>query len=88
MEQKLKTEKQILVDYGVVTEMSGHQPNVGVKLVDAAKDIFSRVKEKAMQLSVKGEFMEFETVNQLIDILKKSVVNNYRIMVFDECYGG
>lgn len=88
MEQKLKIQKEILVDYGVVTELSGHQPNTGVKLVEAAKDIFSRVKEKAMQLSVKGEFLEFNKVDELIEILKSAVVSGFRIMIYDENYGG
>lgn len=81
-------EKEILVDYDVVSEIAGHQANKGVKLVEAAKDIFAKVKEKGMQCAVKGTFITFETVNELMTKLKQSVEQGYSIKIYDEVYGG
>ena len=64
MEQELKQNVKT-IDYDVVSEFAGHQPNKGVELVQAAKDIFSKVKEKSMQCAVKGEFIQFEKIEEL-----------------------
>lgn len=81
-------EKEITVDYNVVTEMSGHQPNKNVKLVDACKDIFKRCKEGAQQLSVSGIFKEFDTIEELKIILENSVQNGFTLTCYDEDYQG
>ncbi len=80
--------KNVLVDYNVVSELAGHQENKGVQLIEAAKDIFSKVKEKGMQCAVKGVFKTFKSVDDLMDILMDAVHNNYRISVYDEDLGG
>ncbi len=79
--------KQV-VDYDVVSEIAGHQPNKGVELVNAAKDIFTKVKEKAMQCAVKGEFIEFDTVEELQDRLLEAAEKGFSIRVYDEVIGG
>lgn len=81
-------ENNVTIDYDVVTEFSGHQPNKGVKLKEAAKDIFNRVKEKAQQVAVKGEFISFSTIDELEEKLERAVGSGYRITVFDENVGG
>jgi len=80
--------KEILVDYDVVSEIAGHQPNKGVKLVEAAKDIFAKVKEKAMQCAIKGEFIQFGTIDELQDKLAIACKEGFRIAVHDEVVGG
>jgi len=80
--------KEVLVDYDVVSEIAGHQPNRGVALVEAAKDIFSKVKEKAMECAVKGEFIQFDTVAELQDKLKIAVQSKYSIRCYDHVIGG
>lgn len=80
--------ENVLIDYDVVSEFAGHQSNKGVKLVEAAKDIFSKVKEKAMQVAVKGDFIQFTTVDELATELEKAVKEGYSIRVFDEIIGG
>lgn len=80
--------KDVLVDYDVVSEFAGHQGNKGVKLVDAAKDIFGKAKEKAMQVAVKGNFIQFTTVDELASHLEEAVKEGYSIRVFDEIIGG
>ncbi len=86
MQELVKPEQTI--DYEVVSEFAGHQPNKGVKLVDAAKDIFSKVKEKAMQCAVKGEFIQFETINELQEKLLNAAKNGFSIRCYDENVGG
>ena len=81
-----KSEKKI--DYDVVNEFSGHQSNKGVSLKEAAKDIYSRVKNKAMQCSIKGEFIEFNTEQELESQLDKALENGFSVRVFDELIGG
>jgi hypothetical protein len=78
----------ILVDYDVVNEISGHQPNKGVKLVEAAKNIFKECKEKAKQLAFNSKFIEFTNVDELCDKLKLAVEKGYSIRVLDENIGG
>jgi len=76
------------VDYDVVSEIAGHQPNRGVELVQATKDIFTKVKEKAMQCAVKGEFIEFETIDELQEKLAYAADKGFSIRVYDEVIGG
>jgi len=80
--------EEIKIDYDVVSEIAGHQPNKGVKLVEAAKDIFAKVKEKAMQCAVNAEFIEFNTVKELEDKLFTAAKSGFSIRVFDEVIGG
>jgi hypothetical protein len=86
MEQKV--EEEMFCNYDVVSEIAGHQPNRQVPMVEAVKDIFKKVKEKAMQCAVKGEFIEFNTVDELEEKLKVACVNGYSIRCFDEVIGG
>lgn len=81
-------EKQSIVDYDVVSEIAGHQSNKGVQVVDAAKDIFSRVKEKSMQLAIKGEFIQFDSIAELEQKLEAASATGYSIRVYDEVIGG
>ena len=80
--------KEPFVDYDVVSEFAGHQKNSQVDLIAAAEDIFGKVKEKAMQCAVKGEFVEFKTITQLKDKLRAAVKDGYSIRIFDENIGG
>jgi len=81
-------EQELKVDYDVVSEMAGHQPNKSVVLADAARDIFAKVKEKAMQCAVKGEFITFDTVNELQQKLSVAAVEGYSVKIYDENIGG
>lgn len=76
------------IDYDVVSEIAGHQSNKGVKIVEAAEDIFSKVKNKSMQLAIKGEFIQFKTVEELQDKLSATAGQGFSIRVFDEIIGG
>ena len=76
------------IDYDVVSEFAGHQPNKGVQLVDAAKDIFSKVKEKAMQCAVDGKFITFSTEEELSAKLAEAAKDGFSIRVYDEDCGG
>jgi len=84
----MEEKKEMKCDYDVVSEIAGHQPNRQVELVEAAKDIFAKVKEKAMQCAVKGEFIQFDTVQELEDKLQVAVVKGYSIRCYDENIGG
>ena len=79
---------EALIDYDVVTEMSGHQKNRGASLIDATKDIFARVKQKAQQVAVNGAFKSFETMAELQSILVDAVIAKHAVRVFDEDYAG
>ena len=79
---------EVKVDYDVVSEIAGHQPNKQVAIVEATKDIFAKVKEKAMQCAVKGDFIQFDTVQELEDKLKVAVTKGYSIRIYDENIGG
>ena len=79
---------ETLVDYDVVSEFAGHQSNKGVKVADAARDIFKRVKEKSMQMAVNGMFKTFDSVEELENILVSSISNHFSIRVFDEDFAG
>ena len=82
------TKQEVKIDYDVVSEIAGHQPNRGVELVHASQDIFSKVKEKAMQVAVKGEFIQFESIEQLQERLSDAAQNGFSIRVYDEVIGG
>ena len=82
------SEKEILVDYDVVSAIAGYQPNKKVPLVEAAKDIFFQVKEKAMQCAVKGTFLVFDTIAELENHLTEAVKYGYSIRCYDELIGG
>ena len=77
-----------LVDYDEVSDFHGHKSNKGVELVDAARDIFSKVKSKAMQVAVKAEFLTFDSVEELSTKLEAAAQNGYSIRVYDELIGG
>ena len=79
---------EMLVDYDVTSDIAGHQKNRGVKLAEAAKDIFAKVKTKAMQCAVKGAFITFETVDELAEKLVDAVQSGFSIRIYDENYGG
>jgi hypothetical protein len=76
------------ISYDCVSEFAGHQSNTEVVLETAAKDIFFKVKEKAMQCAVGGSFINFETIKELEEKLWEANVNNVSIKVFDEIIGG
>lgn len=78
----------ILVDYDVVSDIAGHQPNKQVLLVEAAKDIFRQVKEKAMQCAVKGDFIQFSSIAELENKLASAVKEGFSIRCYDENIGG
>ena len=80
--------ENILVDYDVTSQFAGHQANKGVQLAEAAKDIFKKVKEKSMQVAMKGFFIEFDTLDDLATKLKDAVGSGYSIRVYDEDIGG
>ena len=88
MEQKQMTADEMKVSYDVVSEIAGHQPNREVPMANAIEDIFSKVKEKGMQCAVKGEFIQFSTVDDLKTKLADAVVEGFSIRVFDENIGG
>lgn len=79
---------EVLIDYDIVSEIAGHQSNKGVKLAEAAKEIFSKVKEKSMQVAVKGEFITFNNVAELEKKLTTAMGDGYSIRIFDEVIGG
>ena len=80
--------QNVKVDYDVVSDIAGHQPNKQVELEMAATDIFAKVKNKAMEVAVKGDFQDFNTIEELEDILRQGVMKGYSIRVFDENIGG
>ena len=77
-----------LIDYDVVTEMSGHQKNRGVDLVEATRDIFARVKNHAQQVAVNGVFKTFETLDQLEMILRDASRGKFSVRIHDEDFAG
>ncbi len=79
---------EITIDYDVVSDIAGHQPNRGVQVVEAAKDIFTRVKEKAMQCAIKGEFIVFDSVEELQTKLTAAAKDGFSIRCYDEDIGG
>lgn len=87
MEVRKKMEQKT-IDYDIVNQFSGHQPNKGVELVEAARDIFDKVKGKAMQVAVKAEFITFDSIEELQDKLLSAAENGFSIRVYDENIGG
>lgn len=81
-------DKEILVDYDVVSEFAGHTSNKKVKLVEASKDIFTKVKEKSMQLAIDGIFKAFNSIDELEKILIESISSKGNIKLYDEDIGG
>jgi len=79
---------EMRIDYDVVSEFAGHKENRGVKMAEAAKDIFDKVKGKAMQAAVRGSFVSFDTVDELKQILGTAVREAYSIRIYDEDIGG
>lgn len=77
-----------VINYDVVSEIAGHQPNKDVPLVEAATDIFAKVKEKAMECSVNGEFISFQTIDELQNKLKEAAGSGFSIKIFDAVIGG
>lgn len=84
----VKDKEEILVDYDTVSEFAGHQKNRGVSVKDAAQDLYKKVKSKAMQVAVKGVFINFDTIAELEEKLSDAVKNGFRIQCFDENLGG
>ena len=82
------SEEETKVSYGINSEMAGHKMVEGVTVVEAAKDIFPRVKEQAMELAINGEFIQFETVTELQNKLSNAAGNGFNIHCYDEIIGG
>ncbi len=76
------------ITYECVSEFAGHQTKQNVVLSEAAQDIFSKVKEKAMQCAIGGTFVNFESIEELSGILKGAAGNTTSIRVYDEIIGG
>jgi hypothetical protein len=82
------TEDRTTLDYDVASEFAGHKPNKGVPIEEAVKDIFRLVKEKSMQVAVKGVFIQFDTIGQLKERLKTAAIEGVTVRVHDENIGG
>jgi len=80
--------KEQTVSYGINSEMAGHKIVEGVTVVQAADDIFPRVKEQAMELAVNGEFIQFENIVELQNKLASAAKSGFNIHVYDEIIGG
>jgi hypothetical protein len=80
-------DQEMCIDYDVTSEFAGHSANKKVPISKAARDIFGKVKEKAMQVAVKGTFIVFNTVDELIQKLSDAAINGYSIRVHDEDIG-
>lgn len=85
---KQPIDKEMKINYDVVHEIAGHQEHRGVSLIEAAKDIFQKCKEKAMECSIKGTFITFDTIEQLEVKLAEGASNGFRIAIYDEDFGG
>ena len=81
-------DEDILVTYDVAHRIAGHRKNKDVKLVEAVKDIFSLVKEKSMQVAIKGVFVQFETIQELTTRIKVAAIEGVSVRVHDENVGG
>ena len=79
---------EICITYDKNSEFAGHQHNENVNIVQAAEEIFKEVKENAMQLTVAGEFMEFDSLDSLKPILLRAHEEGGRIWLCDENIGG
>jgi len=81
-------DENIKVNYGINSEMAGHKIVEGVTVVEAAKDIFPRVKEQAMELAINGEFIQFENIIELQNKLAMAAQSGFSIHCYDEVIGG
>lgn len=87
-EEVEKMENDVLVDYDVVSDIAGHQPNRQVVLQVAAQDIYDKVNKKAMELAVKGEFISAESPQQVAQVLREAQMSGHSIRLYDENIGG
>jgi len=76
------------IDYDVVDELLGHKSMTGIKIVEAAKDIFNNVKERAMECAFDGKFISFETERELCDKLVQARYDGVNIKIYDQDIGG
>jgi len=74
-------------EYTVVSDVAGHK-TVTETVPTAAENIFKLVTKKAMECAINGEFMRFNTVDQLQTQLQQAVNTGYSINVYDENIGG
>ena len=86
--QKAVTQKEVLISYSINSEVAGDKRNVNVPLIEAAKDIFKHVKEKAMQCAIKGEFIQFSSIKELQEKLSMAAQRGFAIHCYDEDIGG
>lgn len=75
------------ITYTVVSDISGHDTKT-VLLPQAAEDIFKLTKTKSMACAIEGEFKEFDTIDELKQLLENAVKYGYSINCFDELIGG
>jgi len=80
--------ENILVDYSINSDIAGDKRNKGIPIIEAAKDIFKHVKEKAMQCAIKGDFIQFVSISELQEKLTIAVKNGWTIHCYDEDIGG
>lgn len=83
-----KPEENIVVNYSINSEIAGDKRNTNVPILEAARDIFKHVKEKAMQCAIKGEFIQFDNVDELKEKLSFAVKSGFTIHCYDEDLGG
>ena len=81
-------QNNVLVDYDVVSQFAGHQKNRQVAVVEAAQDIFTKVKNNAMQCACNGSFITFDNVDELVSKLSSAVQEGVSIRIYDENIGG
>lgn len=81
-------EEELKIDYDVTSEYLGHKENKAVRISEASKDIFAKVKTKAMQVAVKGTFITFDNIPELENKLSDAVRSGYSVRVYDEDIGG
>ena len=80
--------KKVLISYRVVSEHAGDKLVEKKAVLEAAKEIFGLVKEKAMQCATNGTFIAFNTVEELANKLEQAAISGMRIKIYDEVYGG
>ena len=80
--------EDVKVTYDVVSDVAGHLTNTAVVLQNACDDIFSKVKEKSMQLAVGGTFVQFDDLSELKGELSRATTEGLSIRVYDEIVGG
>ena len=80
--------EEIRINYEVVSEVAGHQSNNQVLMTEACEDIFSKVKEKSMQLAVGGTFVQFSDQKELSGELTRATTEGLSIRLYDEIIGG